>query len=208
MKTIHFLLISILFFSGCTDQEKKQNFEIASPIIESAIKEVIEQKIENKNSPDVEKIAINPEIQPVEIKTEAVKSDLDFVQKWNDRDVKSWITNVKLQVKNEGSRIRFICDSMPWPEFGDTKLVNGNIWIIVKRNDIFEAQTWEWFRGSNFVKDKSKLQSDAAGHMHGNWQGWKPETGKTYYFFLSARVRDGNIMVCERSNVVELTWIE
>lgn len=190
------------FLTGCSEKKVK-DFEGAIGKAVEQYSFVDEEKSEEKVTvPPVEEV--KPEIEePVDLPP---VNDLDCVNIWQDRSVKNWPTTVKLDVTIDKSKMYFTCDKMDWPAFGDTKPVNGNIWIIVERGGQVYATTWEWFRGQKFAKDRSKLQDDAPGHMHGDWSGWSPKEGEKLGFFLSGRVRDGGKNAEERTNISWVRW--
>jgi hypothetical protein len=180
--------------AGCTPDERKD-------VLETVIASIPEKKVE-------EKVTV-PAPEPVEvvIVPSSATNDLDDVDVWNDKSVRDWPVTVQLKVTQNPKKITFECDRMPWPGSKEAKPVAGNLWIIVQKDGKKYAQTWEWFQPFKcFTKDASKLSKDASDHMKGNWAGWLPKDGETYWFFISSMARDARRTVNERSNICEVIW--
>ena len=92
-----------------------------------------------------------------------------------------------------------------WPahDFGDMKL-NANPWVIVNKGGTYYAATWEWMREGQTSKFASAVNGDHIKRRE--LDGWAPEPGEEYQFFLSGLIRGPQRTVSERSNVVKITW--
>lgn len=98
-----------------------------------------------------------------------------------------------------------------WPivlTFGTTEVV-GNAWVFIEEGGQWYAATWEWLRPpGQTCKFASAVEG---GHIKvdpfGEFSGWVPTSGQSYYFMVSGLIRNPNYSnVMERSNIVEYVW--
>ena len=138
----------------------------------------------------------------------------------NATGVQSWpITAEITSVVIEPSRICLRSTlGNNWPD-GDPG-INGNPWVIWRRDGVWYAATYEWLRseqGGNATQECKALGANGspgntvadqlAPHMKSpKSAGWVPQTGEEVFFFIASLSRLGGRSVNERSQTVRAIW--
>jgi hypothetical protein len=187
------------YFEGKADESAKVFFEYLKQYIDPYIAEKLKDK-EQVKQPVTNVVGVGEMVDAA--------NDLDEVTDWLDmKEVKDFKMTVNLSVSLSGNKLKFRCDRMDWPSFVVKKPVNGNIWVILKKDGKTYAGTFEYFAGKSFEKSISVLTDMAYDHINGYnkiipWQ-WQP--GEEIGIFLTAgNPRAGKVTVKERTNVVRL----
>jgi hypothetical protein len=83
--------------------------------------------------------------------------------------------------------------------------VEGNPWVIARVNGRWYAATYEWLRGGQTCKGIDR--NNIGPHTKVSpLDSWRPQSGETVGFMVSALARTGRGSVAERSNVVLVRW--
>lgn len=135
---------------------------------------------------------------------------------WLYPDITDWAETITLSsISLEGELLCLnhdIASQEPaWPivlSFGTTEVV-GNAWIFIEERGQWYAATWEWLRPPGqtckfaAAVDGGHIKADPFGEF----SGWLPTSGQSYYFMVSGLIRNPNYAnVMERSNIVEYVW--
>ncbi|HCP46832.1 MAG TPA: hypothetical protein DIU15_12370, partial [Deltaproteobacteria bacterium] len=129
---------------------------------------------------------------------------------WLHTDVSQWPQTATLSsVTMSGPNICLDYDQAnAWPVFlfNGTAVV-GNPWIFIWQDNQWYGATWEWLRPGQTCKAASSVAGDHIKQdPFGQFSGWVPTSGTTYWFMVSglARTSDRNVEV--RTNLVPLVW--
>jgi len=139
-------------------------------------------------------------------------SEIDLSQVvWLDEDVSEWEeTSVLSSVSISGNYISMPFDKTnTWPTevLNSTENdVNANPWVFIYQDNKWYASTWEWFRKGSYTKESSCVDGNHMKKESVFSLSWKPTSGVSYGFMVSALARLDNRTVSERSNVVMFTW--
>ena len=122
--------------------------------------------------------------------------DLDQVT-WLHTKVAKWPQTSTLKVTLKGNSVCLAFkESKSWPSIsivhtsGKYRIkVNANPWVFVKRGGRWYGGTWEWFVPGKVCKNKSAVAGD---HIKVSpLTNWRPKSGETLYFMVSALARSG-----------------
>lgn len=80
----------------------------------------------------------------------------------------------------------------------------GNLWVLVKKDDMWYGGTCEWLKKNQKVKEKKCVNGDHIKRKP--LDKWVPGLGEEIGFFISGLARDAKRNVKERSNVVWVKW--
>lgn len=146
--------------------------------------------------------------------SDALPVTLDEVN-WLHVDVSSWPVTSQLSVRFEGGVICLDYDKADvWPAVsiphssGDgTVDVVGNPWVIMEYNGQWLAATWEWLALGSSCKNMSSVAGDHIKQYAFIPQDWRPSSGQTLYFMVSALARFSDTSnVQERTDIIEVVW--
>lgn len=121
-------------------------------------------------------------------------------------EVASWEIVERLQIRFSGKSIVYDQElsGTAGKRYIHEAWLTGNPWIFVKKDGVWYAATWEWFR--------SGQQSKAAGNLNGDHikvsplMEFEPVSGTEYGFMESCLARDGTRNCEKRTNIVLVTW--
>jgi hypothetical protein len=83
--------------------------------------------------------------------------------------------------------------------------VEGNPWVVVKRDGRWYAGTYEWLRPGQICKGITA--GNIGGHIKQSpLANWRPRSGEQIGFIVSTLSRDANRTSNERTNVVLVRW--
>ena len=129
---------------------------------------------------------------------------------WLHADVSGWAQTATLSsVVVDADEICLDYDHADlWPIYDlDGTEVVANPWIFIWQDSVWYAGTWEWLRPGQTCK---AVDAVAGSHIKadpfGEFSGWVPTPGQTYYFMVSGLGRWDERTVEERSNLVEVVW--
>jgi hypothetical protein len=89
----------------------------------------------------------------------------------------------------------------------DNVEIVSNPWIFIPHEGQWYGATWEWMRPGQTCKAQSSVAGDHIKQPPFDAaSGWRPTSGVTYYFMVSAPARLGRMNVAERSNIVAVEW--
>tara|TARA_Y100001934_G_C12302749_1_gene750795 strand:- start:292 stop:1317 length:1026 start_codon:yes stop_codon:yes gene_type:complete len=148
------------------------------------------------------------------LKISAAKDALDLSKvTWLHTNVSRWPQTSTLTVTIKGG---LIClnhtEKNSWPSIwiphtsGKSRVkVNANPWVFVKRGGKWYGGTWEWMRTGSVCKGKYAVEG---GHIKVSpLSSWKPRSGETLYFMVSALARSGKKNnFAARTNAVKVVW--
>ena len=144
----------------------------------------------------------------------SVSSNFDLNKvTWLHTKVAKWPQTSALKVTLKGGSICLsFKQSRSWPSIsilhtsGKYRIkVNANPWVFVKRGGKWYGGTWEWFVPGKVCKNKSAVAGD---HIKvAPLTSWRPRSGETLYFMVSALARSGKKNnFAARTNVVKVVW--
>ncbi len=146
------------------------------------------------------------------IQPDASSLDLSKVT-WLHTKVAKWpqTSTLKVTIK-AGSICLAFKDTRSWPSIsilhtsGKYKVkVNANPWVFVKKGGKWYGGTWEWMAPGKVCKNKKAVAGD---HIKVSpLTRWRPRSGETLYFMVSALARSGKRNnFAARTNVVKVVW--
>ena len=129
---------------------------------------------------------------------------------WLHTDVSQWPETATLSsVTVSGSNLCLDYDKAGvWPiyDFNGVDVV-ANPWVFIWEDEQWYGATWEWMRPGQTCKASTAV---AGSHIKqdpfGEYSGWVPTSGTTYWFMVSGLARFGAWTVEERSNLVPFVW--
>ena len=132
---------------------------------------------------------------------------------WLHTKVAKWPQTSTLKVTIRGGNICLDhADKSSWPSIsilhtsGTRKVrVNANPWVFVKRGGKWYGGTWEWMATGSVCKSKKAVAGD---HIKKSpLERWRPKSGETLYFMVSALARGGKKNnFAARTNTVKVVW--
>jgi hypothetical protein len=150
--------------------------------------------------------------KPLTIRAAKNALDLNKVT-WLHTNVSKWPQTSTLKVTIRGGNICLNhADKNSWPSVsmrhtsGKSIIkVNANPWVFVKRGGKWYGGTWEWMRTGSVCKGTYAVEG---GHIKvPPLSSWKPKSGETLYFMVSALARFGKQNnFAARTNVVKVVW--
>ena len=129
---------------------------------------------------------------------------------WLYNDISDWpVTSTLESVTFNATELCFDHDKLnEWPEYDLFGVwVTGNAWIFVWEDDHWNAAPWEWMQVEVPCKFQETVAGDHIKHEpYGEFSGWRPTSGETYWFMVSTPARHGTWTIEERSNLVSAVW--
>jgi hypothetical protein len=128
---------------------------------------------------------------------------------WLHTDVSQWAQTAALSSVSlsSGSICLDYDKANVWPIYDIGVDVVANPWIFIWENNQWYGATWEWMRPGQLCKSASSV---AGSHIKqapfGEFSGWVPTSGTTYWFMVTGLARFSERNAEERSNLVPFVW--
>ncbi len=136
---------------------------------------------------------------------------MDGPIRWLDADISGWAQTATLNARVSGSTMELKYDkARSWPiakqRASDGGPLVGNCWILVKRDNVWYAATWDWMRHGQTSKPVGTVTGTGGHIQHAPLTTFRPVSGESYGFMVSTVVRARERTINERSNVSMVVW--
>lgn len=129
---------------------------------------------------------------------------------WLNVDISAWPVTATLNASVSGNALTLDSDKKNvWPnasmQAGDGSAMNATAVAFIQHDGKWYATAFEWMKTGQSVKSVSDSFKGTDGHMEPPLNSFKPQSGETYGFIVSAPSRNVQT-IQERSNIVWVVW--